>query len=393
MLPLFRLVTVGSSQTVADELLSAVQTLLGDIHGQACDIKQISDHRMADLFVCLPTRVDEAAQKIPRDKIVPLELIPPAQFYVQVAQIPAGETAYIFNNNTAQAEKIAKYCMENGIRHITFDLIPYAEISETEAADKLSRAKYVIGAETIVGPGGVLQNKFRQHISPDSVIIGAKRIATTESVCAIMKQVTLFTHKQLSNEVASVSNLLGQQIQEITAVMNEVSGSITATSATLRDLDSRILQEMEHVRQTLGISATLNTAVNNIGGIAEAIKYISGQTNLLALNAAIEAARVGEHGRGFAVVAQEVRRLAEESRASTDTIRQSIVEVQNVVNQMAPSLNAISSEMAATQQFTGKLSEAAAHENSMIAEVVRSLEKVNSISFNLINSVNKLLSH
>ncbi|MBC2567722.1 chemotaxis protein, partial [Clostridium saccharobutylicum] len=72
----------------------------------------------------------------------------------------------------------------------------------------------------------------------------------------------------------------------------------------------------------------MNESTKKINTISETIAEITEQTGLLSLNASIESARAGEAGKGFAVVAEEIGKLAEQSKNSTEEIKLIIANIQ-----------------------------------------------------------------
>ena len=153
--------------------------------------------------------------------------------------------------------------------------------------------------------------------------------------------------------------------------------NIDQRAAVLAQCEARLLgllQCLEGFVQSrdsvLGSVRSLSTASVSLRDMAEDVGKLARQTNLLSINAAIEAARAGDTGRGFAVVANEVRRLSNESgetgrrigeqvdhfgsqmqsalqmadaqavagaqsmRASEDTIREVVADVDGAVSQL-----------------------------------------------------------
>ncbi|MDR7868804.1 MAG: methyl-accepting chemotaxis protein [Sporomusaceae bacterium] len=372
-----RVMAVAGDQLVADEVVGIVRQVLGEsISVQGCPLGKLSGPDAADLFVCVSQRRGELAKFIPEEKLVGIDLFPYTHYFIELAKLPREQTVHIFGNTAQFTRMVADQCTTNGIDHLRFAHIPFEEIADGEIAELLGKAEIVIGPVTLVGEKGALQQKYRQYMNPACRIIAAQRIIEIKSACELMKWVTLFSYRQLSNKVVNGMNHLMDKMQQISAITQQRARSVQDETASFDKLTVRFSHGMTTLEHVKGLSDTLAVAAKSIGNIVEAIKHISGQTNLLALNATIEAARVGEAGRGFAVVAKEVGKLAAESQTSTDTIRQAVGSIREAVTQIASAMGTLTGEMLENQQLFAEISQASQQENTQIMEIFAAIENI-----------------
>ncbi len=166
-----------------------------------------------------------------------------------------------------------------------------------------------------------------------SVLTSEVREQTAKLATAVNRQLTAYRRHggAISDQHSAVAETTAT-VEQLAATASSIADNARAVGAAAEQTGETMRDVQESVEAIADRTLALGERSQEIRGILELINEISEQTNLLALNAAIEAARAGEAGKGFAVVASEVRKLAERSLRSAESIGEIVQAVRDETN-------------------------------------------------------------
>jgi len=183
-----------------------------------------------------------------------------------------------------------------------------------------------------------------------------------------------------SNKLTQSYLIQKDSIKKISDETIEISHKIKQTDTNAKQTGE--FSKIAEIKLGQGKDAFNQTVIsmNNIDDKVSVISEIAFQTNLIALNAAVEAAKAGEFGRGFSVVAAEVKKLAEKSGKSANTINELSGSSIEIANKSQKILDDIINQMQKTISMINGISKASTEQNNSINSVNNAINSLYSLS-------------
>lgn len=182
---------------------------------------------------------------------------------------------------------------------------------------------------------GVQKSVQNSNDSAADLSAVTEQLASTMSEVGVSAGIINQNAAAIRTEVEEIA-LKSTSINDYTKQMKSNADRMESRARTYMDeTGSRVSEILSVLRSAIEDSRR----VDKVNSLTNDILSISGQTDLLALNASIEAARAGAAGRGFMVVAEEIRLLAEDSKAAANRIQDINQVVTDAVHNLAGNAN------------------------------------------------------
>lgn len=282
-----------------------------------------------------------------------------------------------------------------------------------DTANRISKGDFTHMIDVEGSNAGQLGHSFNSMITKLTGILSesmniTRHVAETSRNIFDKNNTLKITMEQVaisSTELATGASVISEDVSNMTESIHEIESKVANYAHSTKEMNDRSKQtinlvekgrvalEIQSKGMNRNIEATEQVAVTikelaeqakGISAMTAAISDIAEQTNLLSLNASIEAARAGEHGRGFAVVAQEVRKLAEESTASTK-------EVFNLVKSINSGIQNTIHNMKVNEEVVSMQSEHIRQTEDIFNQIVESIEFINEQIFTFSNESDTML--
>ncbi|WCK54243.1 methyl-accepting chemotaxis protein [Aneurinibacillus sp. Ricciae_BoGa-3] len=246
----------------------------------------------------------------------------------------------------------------------------------------------------------VIESAEQVAASSEQLYAGSEQSAhAANQVAASIQDISNSADVQMKsmeeNKRAMEESAVGlQRIAESASNVSESSIEVLREAEEGNQVISQTVNQMEEITQSVESAAAviedLGENSKQIGQIIEVISDIANQTNLLALNAAIEAARAGEHGKGFAVVADEVRKLAEQTKQSSEQIASLIQEIQQNTTHAITVMHKGTKEVESGSEIVAQAGQAFHHILNSVQRVTGQVQEVSAATEEISASTEQL---